>query len=174
MFRPGRPPSRLFVTSVGGATLRKRHRATSRTTLLPTNRIAPRTAGLMKTPMASSTTTAVAFPDVALVSENDYDVIGQARQLSAGTSMAWSVFASIINLVNEDRLKANKSVVGFINYGLYQMAADPKLKALNDITTGEQSNGSDNYGTKGFSAVPGWDPVAGPGSPNYHPGMISS
>jgi tripeptidyl-peptidase-1 len=38
---------------------------------------------------------------------------------------------------------------------------------LNDVTTG----GNQGCGTKGFTAVEGWDPVTGLGTPNF-PAMV--
>ncbi|KAH6691799.1 hypothetical protein BKA61DRAFT_449087, partial [Leptodontidium sp. MPI-SDFR-AT-0119] len=38
------------------------------------------------------------------------------------------------------------------------------LGALNDITVGSNPGA----GTKGFSCVPGWDPVTGLGTPDYN------
>jgi len=64
----------------------------------------------------------------------------------------------MFNWINEERLEANKSTVGFINPALY---ANPSM--LNDITNG--SNPGCN--TIGFPAAPGWDPVTGLGTPNY-------
>ena len=64
------------------------------------------------------------------------------------------VFGAIINLINEQRIAANKTPVGFINPVLY---ANPQV--LNDITNGKNSG----CGTDGFQAVAGWDPVTGLG-----------
>jgi tripeptidyl-peptidase-1 len=61
-------------------------------------------------------------------------------------------------LINEQRVSAGKSAVGFINPTLY---ANPS--AFNDITSG----GNQGCGTAGFTAVTGWDPVTGLGTPNY-------
>jgi tripeptidyl-peptidase-1 len=68
------------------------------------------------------------------------------------------LFASIVTLINEQRLKAGKSPVGFINPVIYK---NPQV--FNDITKGN-NEGCD---TKGFAAVPGWDPVTGLGTPRY-------
>jgi tripeptidyl-peptidase-1 len=67
-------------------------------------------------------------------------------------------FGSAIALINDARLTAGKSPVGFINPVLY---AHPDV--LNDIATG------DNPGCDlpGFNATAGWDPVTGLGTPNY-------
>lgn len=63
-----------------------------------------------------------------------------------------------MTLINEQRLKAGKGPVGFINPVMYQ---NPQV--FNDITKGN-NEGCD---TKGFFAVPGWDPVTGLGTPRY-------
>ena len=52
----------------------------------------------------------------------------------------------MINMVNEQRLAAGKSVVGFVNPALY---ANPG--AMNDVTNGKNPG----CGTNGFSAVKG-------------------
>ena len=64
------------------------------------------------------------------------------------------VFGAILNLINEQRIAAGKSSIGFVNPALY---ANPSV--LNDITNGNNPG----CGTKGFDAVPGWDPVTGLG-----------
>ena len=68
------------------------------------------------------------------------------------------ILASIVNRINEERLSAGKGPVGFINPVLY---ANPGV--LNDITNGSNPG----CGTNGFSAVPGWDPTTGLGTPNF-------
>lgn len=68
------------------------------------------------------------------------------------------MFASIVNLINEKRIEAGKSPVGFINPALY---ANPQV--LNDVTNGNNPG----CGTDGFEAVAGWDPLTGLGTPNY-------
>jgi tripeptidyl-peptidase-1 len=60
--------------------------------------------------------------------------------------------------INEERLAGGKSTVGFVNPVLY---ANPNV--LNDITKGSNPG----CGTDGFSAVDGWDPATGLGTPNY-------
>jgi tripeptidyl-peptidase-1 len=75
-----------------------------------------------------------------------------------GTSASSPVFGSIITLINEERYNAGKTSVGFINPTIY---AHPEV--FNDITQGDNPG----CGTNGFSAVPGWDPVTGLGTPNY-------
>jgi tripeptidyl-peptidase I len=61
--------------------------------------------------------------------------------------------------INEDRLAAGKSAVGFVNPVLY---ANPG--ALNDITNGTNLGCETEHG---FAAAEGWDPATGLGSPNF-------
>ena len=68
-----------------------------------------------------------------------------------------------MTLVNAARMDVGKSSVGFINPVLY---ANPWV--LNDITSG----GNQGCGTPGFTAVSGWDPVTGLGTPNF-PRMVA-
>ncbi|CAK7236917.1 hypothetical protein SCUCBS95973_009771 [Sporothrix curviconia] len=98
------------------------------------------------------------YPDVSANGANYVTAVNGNFTLSFGTSASAPTFASIINLINEQRIKAGKSPVGFINPVLY---ANPQV--LNDITSGNNPG----CGTNGFTAVPGWDPLTGLGTPNY-------
>ena len=80
-----------------------------------------------------------------------------------GTSASAPTFGAIITLINEQRANSGKGPVGFINPTIY---ANPS--AFNDITIG----GNQGCGTAGFTAVSGWDPVTGLGTPNY-PKLLS-
>ena len=71
-----------------------------------------------------------------------------------GTSPATPIVAAILTRVNELRLKAGKSTVGFVNPVLYQ-----NPQAFFDVTEG--SNGIPAGGIAGFKAAKGWDPVTG-------------
>ncbi|KAF7118908.1 hypothetical protein CNMCM5793_008544 [Aspergillus hiratsukae] len=75
-----------------------------------------------------------------------------------GASLASPLFASVLNLINEERFAIGKGPVGFVNPVLY---AHPEV--LNDITNGTNVG----CGTEGFHAVKGWDPATGLGTPNY-------
>ncbi|KAH8798958.1 aorsin [Hyaloscypha sp. PMI_1271] len=103
-----------------------------------------------------------AYPDVAANGDNIVVFINGEFQISGGTSASTPIFASLINRINELRLNAGKSTVGFINPALY---SHPEM--LNDITNGTNPG----CGTAGFSAAPGWDPVTGLGTPNF-PKMV--
>jgi tripeptidyl-peptidase-1 len=98
------------------------------------------------------------YPDVAAVGDNFALYISGVPLLIGGTSLSAPVFASMVNLINEQRLAAGKSTVGFLNPLLY---AHPE--AFNDITVGSNPG----CGTNGFAATEGWDPVTGLGTPNF-------
>lgn len=98
------------------------------------------------------------IPDVSANGDNIATYVQGQFTLGAGTSASTPIFASIINRINDERLFAGKKTVGFINPVLY---AHPEM--LNDITNGTNPG----CGTEGFSAVTGWDPASGLGTPNF-------
>jgi tripeptidyl-peptidase-1 len=103
------------------------------------------------------------YPDVSAVGDNIVIFNKGAPTLIGGTSASAPVFAALLTRINEERLAAGKSTVGFVNPTLY---AHPEV--LNDVTVG--SNPGCN--TNGFAAAKGWDPVTGLGTPNY-PKMLT-
>ncbi|KAH9029311.1 subtilisin-like protein [Lactarius deliciosus] len=78
-----------------------------------------------------------------------------------GTSSSSPIVAAIISLLNDYRLSQGKPPLGFLNPWLYGAAGD--LNGFNDIVSG--SNPGCN--TDGFSAIVGWDPVTGLGTPDF-------
>jgi tripeptidyl-peptidase-1 len=76
-----------------------------------------------------------------------------------GTSCSTPIFASVIALLNDRLMSAGQPPLGFLNPSLYLNAS----AALNDIIEGSNPG----CGTDGFSAIVGWDPVTGLGSPNF-------
>jgi tripeptidyl-peptidase-1 len=99
------------------------------------------------------------FPDVSANGANYIIGINGQFGLVFGTSASSPVTGSIITLVNDARLAAGKKSVGFLNPLIYS----PLFKsAFNDITMG----GNQGCNTPGFTAVKGWDPVTGVGTPN--------
>ncbi|KIH86515.1 alkaline serine protease [Sporothrix brasiliensis 5110] len=98
------------------------------------------------------------FPDVSAIGDHYVTVLNGAWATIGGTSLAAPVWASVLTLVNEERLGQGKSTVGFVNPVLYQ---HPEV--FNDITSGSNPG----CGTDGFPAAEGWDPVTGLGSPDY-------
>ncbi|KAH8981701.1 peptidase S8/S53 domain-containing protein [Lactarius akahatsu] len=97
------------------------------------------------------------------------DISAQARRIPIfhkgeedilkGTSCSAPIVSGIISLLNDYRLSQGKPPLGFLNPWLYGGG----LNGLNDIVSG--SNPGCN--TDGFSAVVGWDPVTGLGTPDF-------
>src|SRR5581483_5667121 len=78
-----------------------------------------------------------------------------------GTSASTPLWAGIIAIANQ----VADHPLGFINPALYRLAASSTYaQDFRDITAGNNTNDSANV--QGYSAVPGWDPVTGLGSPN--------
>ena len=98
------------------------------------------------------------IPDISANGANYVVAIDGTFSLVYGTSASSPTVGSILTLVNEARFAVGKSSIGFVNPTLY---ANPGI--LNDITAG----GNQGCGTPGFTAVPGWDPVTGLGTPNF-------
>jgi len=99
-----------------------------------------------------------AYPDVSANALNMPIVVLNTTRRASGTSASAPIFASIINLLNEERLEAGKGPIGFLNYILYKY---PEM--FNDIVDGSNPG----CGTNGFPASPGWDPATGLGTPRY-------
>ncbi|RPD57829.1 family S53 protease [Lentinus tigrinus ALCF2SS1-7] len=104
-------------------------------------------------------TTGRGFPDVSAQALNYLIRESGAWELVLGTSASTPTFASIVALLNDERLKAGKAPLGFVNPLLYSQGAN----AFNDITNGT-NNGC---GAEGFPALAGWDAATGLGTPDY-------
>ncbi|KAH8986378.1 subtilisin-like protein [Lactarius akahatsu] len=99
------------------------------------------------------------FPDLAAQAVGFVVVIDDELEIMEGTSCSTPVLAGIISLLNDYQLSKNRPALGFLNPWLYGIAS----QGFNDITSGSNP-GCD---TDGFSAVPGWDPVTGLGTPDF-------
>lgn len=101
------------------------------------------------------------FPDISAQAVN-FPVWVDHTELPTvgGTSCASPTSGGVFGLLNDARIAAGKSSLGFLNPMLY---ANPD--ALNDCTSGLQNGCSATV--KGFPAVDGWDAVTGLGSPDY-------
>ncbi|KAH9059102.1 subtilisin-like protein [Lactarius vividus] len=99
------------------------------------------------------------FPDVAAQAIDFVIIVDDEYKLLDGTSCSAPVVAGLISLLNDYQLSRNRPVLGFLNPWLYGIAS----QGLNDITSGSNPG----CGTDGFSAVPGWDPVTGLGTPDF-------
>ncbi|EGX93586.1 protease S8 tripeptidyl peptidase I, putative [Cordyceps militaris CM01] len=103
------------------------------------------------------------FPDLAANGLNGVVAFNGRVGTSGGTSQAAPIVAAIFTRLNEERLAAGKSVLGFVNPALYMNPA-----MFHDITIGGMGKDSDgSCGGKSWDAAPGWDPVTGLGTPNY-------
>ncbi|TFY58761.1 hypothetical protein EVJ58_g6216 [Rhodofomes roseus] len=100
-----------------------------------------------------------AYPDLSANGVR-YTVAADGEWLSVyGTSASTPVIASFFTAINDARIAAGKSSIGFINPTIYSSSFQA---AFNDITDGSNPG----CGTQGFYAEPGWDPVTGIGTPN--------
>ncbi|KAK2596691.1 hypothetical protein QQS21_006206 [Conoideocrella luteorostrata] len=113
-----------------------------------------------------------AFPDVA-AQGIDFPIFNHDNvENGGGTSASAPLFASMISIINDDRLKQGKPPLGFLNPWLYHSARD----AFTDITEGksEGCKGTSYNGAPapvvpgaGWDAVEGWDPATGLGTPLF-------
>jgi tripeptidyl-peptidase I len=119
------------------------------------------------------------FPDIAAHSLwPNYEVIYDGKRYgSGGTSAAAPLVASVVALLNDARLKAGKTALGFLNPLIYKYGP----QVLIDITTGysvgcnggnTQSGGSEPTGAgvvpgARWNATVGWDPTTGYGTPDF-------
>jgi len=107
------------------------------------------------------------FPDVAAVG----DAIclldpGSPCNFVGGTSASTPIWGSLVTLLNQDRLAANKKPLGFINPVIYAMYyAAPTQYFYNGFSQG--NNAGECGFTHGFNAMPGWNPLTGCGSPHF-------
>jgi tripeptidyl-peptidase-1 len=113
------------------------------------------------------------FPDIA-AQGTSFLVIRNGRQESVGgTSASTPVVASIVALLNAQRLQKGKPTLGFLNPWLYSLDG----KAVTDIVAGG-SRGCTGRGYSGgqtifvpyasWNATKGWDPVTGIGTPLFN------
>jgi len=100
-----------------------------------------------------------AIPDISAQALHYKIVTNRQRKLYRGTSCAAPTVAGIISLLNDHLISRDKAPLGWLNPWLYGRAS----AGLNDITSG--SNPGCN--TEGFTAIAGWDPVTGLGTPNF-------
>lgn len=116
-----------------------------------------------------------AFPDVSGQSVNYVVYDKGVLKAFKGTSASSPMFAGIIGLVNDARMRNNMPSMGFLNPFLYLLGRD----GLNDIVHGGSTgcdghqrfhgppNGSPIVPYASWNATTGWDPVTGLGTPNF-------
>lgn len=98
-------------------------------------------------------------PDVSALAADYIVAVGGAFRRVFGTSASAPVVASIIAMVNNERMLAGKGPVGFVNPVLY---AHPEV--LEDVVHGENAG---CFEGRGFRATKGWDAATGLGSVDY-------
>lgn len=82
---------------------------------------------------------------------------------TGGTSCAAPAASALISLLNDVRLAANKSTLGFLNPLLYHWGTtNPSV--FFDITQGSRNSQGN---CEGFAAAPGWDALTGWGGINF-------
>ena len=97
------------------------------------------------------------YPDVSALASTYLAVIDDRLTTVFGTSASAPVFASMIALINNERLHAGKRRVGFVNPVLYTHGN----RVLRDVVDGA----NDGCGVgEAFRAAEGWDAVTGLGS----------
>ncbi|THH10355.1 hypothetical protein EW145_g1384 [Phellinidium pouzarii] len=99
------------------------------------------------------------FPDVSAQGQNFQVVLGGETVSVGGTSASSPTFAGVVSLLNDFRIASGQSTLGFLNPFLYSSG----VSGLNDITSGSNPG----CGEKGFTAVTGWDPITGLGTPDF-------
>ncbi|KAI9453129.1 subtilisin-like protein [Lactarius psammicola] len=100
-----------------------------------------------------------AIPDIAAQALKFRIFFNGKEKEEGGTSASTPVVAGIISLLNDYQLSKGRNPLGFLNPLLYGSGKE----ALNDITSGSNPGCK----TEGFSAIAGWDPVTGLGTPSF-------
>lgn len=104
-----------------------------------------------------------AYPDISAQATNFVIVASGSAQAVSGTSCSAPTTAGIFQLLNSARIASGKKGLGFLNPWLYSTAST----GFTDIKNGKIGGCSGVISGGGFSAVAGWDPATGLGTPNY-------
>ncbi|KAH8994285.1 subtilisin-like protein [Lactarius akahatsu] len=98
-------------------------------------------------------------PDISAQALNVLFFIEGKLEVGSGTSASTPITAGIFSLLNDYSISKGEGPLGLLNGWLYGRG----LAGLNDIISG--SNPGCN--TDGFTAIAGWDPVTGLGTPDF-------
>jgi tripeptidyl-peptidase-1 len=101
-------------------------------------------------------------PDISAIGANIVTIDEDSVHTTSAKSASAPIVGAILTRINEERLKANMTTIGFVTPALYA-----NTSIFNDITEGN----STGCNTPGFLASEGWDPVTGLGTPDY-PSML--
>jgi len=110
-----------------------------------------------------------ATPDVSALGDVYFQVIEKGSVIPVGgTSASSPTFAATVTLLNDLRLNAGKTTMGWLNPWIYQTAANSDT-AFFDVTNGDNEVAGCCVDGKigGFLCAKGWDPVTGVGTPNF-------
>ncbi|KAF8265347.1 subtilisin-like protein [Lactarius quietus] len=100
------------------------------------------------------------IPDVAAqIAAFPIFIKGELKFVGVQAAPRPCVVAAIFSLLNDYQLSKGRDPLGWLNPWLY----DNGYEKLWDITTGSNPG----CGTPGFSAIVGWDPVTGLGTPDF-------
>ncbi|KAH9973541.1 peptidase S8/S53 domain-containing protein [Lactifluus volemus] len=100
-----------------------------------------------------------AYPDISAQALN-YQIVFNGQVVGVeGTSCSAPTVAGIISLLNDFRISNGKPSLGFLNPLLYTRASG----GFNEIKSGSNPG----CGTQGFTAMAGWNPVTGLGTPDF-------
>ena len=116
----------------------------------------------------------VLITDVAALATGIPMVLDGQFVVSGGTSASAPEFSGLISLINDRRLSAGLSPLGFLNTRLYQLAASHQSEAFYTMATGTSactSAGTCCPTSTSFPAAEAWDPITGLGSPLW-PGLL--
>ncbi|OIW25434.1 subtilisin-like protein, partial [Coniochaeta ligniaria NRRL 30616] len=110
-----------------------------------------------------------AFPDVSAHSLDPYFQVIYAGKPdgSGGTSAAAPVWAGIVGLLNDARLRAGKPTLGWLNPLIYGLAKDTFIDITGGYTTGCSARGGGIVPGARWNATVGWDPTTGFGTPSF-------
>ncbi|KAL0265043.1 hypothetical protein SLS55_001000 [Diplodia seriata] len=106
-----------------------------------------------------------AFPDVSLIGVAYVTTVGGYTSTQKGTSASTPVFAAMVALLNDLRLRAGKPVLGFLNPLLYSDALKDVYRDVADGQSGGCANAT--WFEPGWEALPGWDATTGLGEPDF-------
>jgi tripeptidyl-peptidase-1 len=120
------------------------------------------------------------YPDISYLGVNYKIVVSGSVSTLYGTSASAPLFAAMISLINAERIKANKTTVGFLNPTLYAYGlpntfgpGNTNFNPYQDVLSGDNrclSNGDPSDAVcceSGFDTDPGWDPVTGWGTAKF-------
>lgn len=114
------------------------------------------------------------YPDVAVLAYNFNTILNGVNSGASGTSASAPVMSAIVTLLNDARLNAGLSPLGFLNPTLYALAEGKNGASIfHDVTSGYNNCAAGHDKATlvccdyAFEAGAGWDPVSGLGSVDF-------